>query len=175
MSSYEDTNRESLGSASGSMECACELDQNVEILRRVDVFAGVPLERLKVYALLCKRRRFEKGQFIFQQGEADDKAYILIEGTAQVIRQYEDHSFLVHELHPGAFFGGLALLADVKRLFAVRATTDVEVLTIDRESFRKILRQFPELAEKILDVMIGRIVRMEEKLLERHIHECVIQ
>jgi CRP-like cAMP-binding protein len=57
----------------------------------------------------------------------------------------------------------------------VRATTDVEVLTIDRESFRKILRQFPELVEKILDVMIGRIVRMEEKLLERHIHECVIQ
>lgn len=174
MSSSEEATKGS-GVPKEGMEYVCELDRNVEVLRRVDIFAGVPLERIKIYALVCHRRRIKKGQFLFHQGEPDDKAYVLIEGKAQIIRQYEDHSFIVHELHPGDFFGGLALLADVKRLFGVRAVEDVELLSIDRESFRKILRQFPELIEKILDVMIGRIVAMEEKLLERHIHECVIQ
>ncbi|SMC22796.1 Cyclic nucleotide-binding domain-containing protein [Desulfacinum hydrothermale DSM 13146] len=173
MSSSEETTKGS-GIPEEGTEHVCELDRNVEILRRVDTFAGLPLERLKVYALLCHRLRIEKGQFLFQQGEPADKAYVVIEGKAQIIRQYEDHSFIVHELHPGDFFGGLALLANVKRLFGVRAAEDLELLSIDRESFRKILRQFPELIEKILDVMIGRIVATEEKLLEYHIHECVI-
>ncbi len=152
----------------------CELDDNLEWLRRTDVFSSIPLERLRVYALMCGRRRFRRGEFLFRQGQPDDKGYILVSGKVQMVRQYENHSVIVHDLEPGAFFGGLALLADIRRLFGARAATDVEVIYIERETFRKILRQFPELTEKILDVMIRRIVLMEEKILERHLHECVL-
>ncbi|ROQ92040.1 Crp/Fnr family transcriptional regulator [Desulfosoma caldarium] len=152
----------------------CELDDNLEWLRRTDVFSSIPLERLRVYALMCHRRRFRRGEFLFRQGQPDDKGYILVAGTVQMVRQYENHSVIVHDLEPGAFFGGLALLANIQRLFGARAATDVDVLYIDRETFRKILHQFPDLMEKILDVMIRRIVLMEEKILERHLHECVL-
>ncbi len=153
----------------------CELDDNVEWLRKTDIFSTIPLERLRIYALMCNRRRFRQGDFLFRQGQPDDKGYLILSGKVQMVREYRDHSVIVQDLEPGAFFGGLALLADIRRLFGARAATDVEVLYIDRETFRKILRQFPELTEKILDVMIKRIVSMEEKILEKHLHECVLE
>jgi len=169
-----DTDKLGQGPSTEEPTATCELDDNVEWLRKTDVFSSIPLERLRVYALMCNRRRFRRGEFIFRQGQPDDKGYILLSGKVQMVREYENHSVIVHDLEPGAFFGGLALLADIRRLFGARAAADVEVLYIERETFRKILRQFPELTERILDVMIKRIVSMEQKILERHLHECVL-
>ncbi len=174
MSWSEDTADTGNSQETPAEECMCELDENLKWLRRTDIFAGVPLERLRVYAMLCKRRKCRAGEFLFEQGQPDDKAYIIISGKAQVLRRYRDRTVIVQELEEGDFFGGLALLATIQRLFAVRAATDLELLYIDRETFRKIIRQFPELVEKILDVMIRRIVKMEEKILERYADEFMV-
>ena len=151
----------------------CELDANLDVLRKIPVFAGIPLARLKLYAYLCKRACYRAGEFIFHQGDSDDHGYILLSGSAQIIREYEDHSVFLNELREGEFFGGVALLSDIQRLFSIRAQTRVECLTLDRESFRKLLVQFPEVGVKVLDLMIKRIVQMEEKLMQKHVHECV--
>jgi CRP/FNR family transcriptional regulator, cyclic AMP receptor protein len=155
------------------MGSRCELERNIEVLRGVEVFSGIPLERLKVYAYLSKRLCYKPGDFLFHQGDADDRGYIVISGKAQVIREFKDHSVLLNELDEGVFFGGLALLSDVKRLFSVRAASYLECLSLNRETFRKLLIQFPEIAVKVLDLMIRRIVQMEEKLLQTQTHECI--
>lgn len=160
--------------ANSTETCTCQLDDNLKWLRLTHEFSSIPLERLRVYALMCGRRSFRRGEFVFQQGQPDDKGYILVSGKVQMVRQYENHSVIVHDLEPGAFFGGLALFAKIRRLFGARAATDVEVLYIERETFRKIFHQFPEVSEKILEVMIRRIVLMEEKILKRHMEECVL-
>lgn len=151
----------------------CELETNLDVLRKTPVFSGIPLQRLKLYAYLCKRVCYRAGEFIFRQGDSDDRGYILLSGSVQIVREYEDHSVFLNELHEGEFFGGVALLSDIKRLFSVKAATNVDCLTLDRESFRKILVQFPEVGVKVLDLMIKRIVQMEDKLMQKHVHECV--
>ncbi|ABK18922.1 Crp/Fnr family transcriptional regulator [Syntrophobacter fumaroxidans] len=160
-------------------ECApasrgrCELEDSLEILRNVSVFAGIPLPRLKLYAYLSRKMCFQAGEFLFHQGDSGDRGYIVISGRLQVIRELKEHSVLLHEFKPGDFFGGMALLSDVNRLFSVRAVTSAECLSLDRESFRKLMIQFPEIAFKVLDMMIRRIVNMEEKLLQTQISEGV--
>jgi CRP/FNR family cyclic AMP-dependent transcriptional regulator len=151
----------------------CELDENLEVLRREPVFSEIPVQRLRVYAYLSRRMRYRTGEFLFRQGDRDSRGYILIGGRAQVIREYKEQSLILNELKEGEFFGGLALLADVQRLFSVRAVTAVECLTVDRESFRKLIVQFPEVAIKAIDMMVKRIVQMEEKLLELKVYECL--
>lgn len=151
----------------------CELDENLEILRRIPVFSGIPLHRLKLYAYIGKRVSYPAGQFIFRQHELGDRGYIIVSGRVQVIREFSDHSVLLNEFKEGDFFGGLALLSDVNRLFSVRAVTCVECLTWEREGFQKLLVQFPEVAMQIMDMMIKRIIQMEEKLLQTQLHECV--
>lgn len=151
----------------------CELDQNLEILSRVPVFSGIPAQRLKVYAYLSRRARYDPGEFLFRQGDRDNKGYIVISGRVQMIREYSEQSLILKVIEEGEFFGGLALLSDIRRLFSARAMEAVECLTVDRESFQKLVVQFPEVAVKSIDMMIRRIVEMEERLLAKKVEECV--
>jgi CRP/FNR family transcriptional regulator, cyclic AMP receptor protein len=153
--------------------CTCELDENLQILWKNPVFSGIPLERLRVYAYLSKRVRYQEGEFLFRQGESDDLGYIVTSGRVQVVREFEDHSVLLNEFGEGSFFGGLALLADIRRLFSARAATGVECLTIDRGSFRKLVAQFPEVGVTVMDMMLRRVVEMEEQLLRTEPHMCL--
>jgi CRP-like cAMP-binding protein len=165
---------ETEGAGSQGRRRRSELEENLEILRNVPAFAGIPLERLKLYAYLSRRIPYGEGEFLFRQGERDDRGYIVISGQAQLVREYANHSAFLEILNEGDFFGGLALLADIRRLFSAKAITPVECLTLDRESFRKLLVQFPELAIKVLEVMIKRIARMEEKLMNRAIPDDLL-
>ncbi len=151
----------------------CQLDENLDILRKVQAFSNIPIERLKLYAYLSNRRYYRAGEFIFRQGDKDNLGYIVICGKAQVIRELKDHSILLNELVEGDFFGGLTLLSDVPRLFSVRVVKDLECLTIDRETFQKLFVQFPEAGIKVLDIMLRRIIRMEEKLLKANDQESL--
>lgn len=151
----------------------CELDENLEIFSRVPVFSGIPAQRLRVYAYLSRRAHYSPGEFLFRQGDRDNKGYIVISGRVQMIREYREHSLILKEIQEGEFFGGLALLSDIRRLFSARAMDPLDCLTVDRESFQKLVVQFPEVAINSIDIMIRRIVEMEEKLLETKIQECV--
>jgi CRP/FNR family transcriptional regulator, cyclic AMP receptor protein len=149
----------------------CQLDENLEILRRVPSFSGIPIERLRLYAYLSNRMHFRAGDFVFRQGEQGNLGYVVICGKGQVIRELQDHSILLNEFGEGDFFGGLVLLSETVRLFSVRAKTDLECLTIDRETFQKLFLQFPEVAIKMVNFMLKRIVQMEEKLMQAKAEE----
>ncbi len=145
----------------------CELDDNLERLRQVSAFSSVPLERLKLLAYLGRRICFPDGSVLFRQGDRDDRAFIVISGSAQVIRDLKDRSVILNEFKEGTFFGGLALLANIRRPVTVRARTQLVCLVVDRESFRKVLGQSPDVILKILEAMLERHSRMLDKLLDQ--------
>ena len=157
----------------GEESSRCELDDNLDILRRVPIFSGIPLDQLKLYAYLSKRRHFRAGEFIFRQWETGVHGYVIIRGKAQVIREYEDQSVFLHEYQEGELFGALALMSDGIRLVSVKAVTDLECLTIDRKTFQKLFVQFPEAGIRMLDFMIKRITQLEEKLLQVKAAVCI--
>jgi CRP/FNR family transcriptional regulator, cyclic AMP receptor protein len=150
----------------------CELEENLDILRKVPIFSSIPMERLKLYAYLSKRMHYRAGEFVFRHWESGDLGYVIICGKAQVIRELKEHSIFLHEFKEGEFFGGFALFSDAPRLLSVRATTDLECLTIDRETFQKLFLQFPEVGLKMLDIMVRRLIQMEEKLMQAKADEC---
>ena len=158
----------------GSMGERCELDQNADIISGVDVFSSLSRERLKLLAFLSKRISFREGDFIFRQGDSDDRAYIIVYGSVHIMREYDSYSIIVSTVHKGDFFGGLALLSNISRLFSARATEATEVLLIESESFRKLMLQFPEMAIRVMDSMVKRITQFEDKLLKTHVPKSVV-
>lgn len=153
----------------------CELEVNLDILRKVPIFSSIPIERLKLYAYLSKRIHYRPGEFVFRHWECGNLGYIIICGKAQVIRELRTHSLFLNEYKEGDFFGGFALFADAPRLFSVRALTDLECLTLDRETFQKLFLQFPEVGIKMLESMVRRVIQMEEKLLQFETGECTMR
>ena len=61
------------------------LNEEVEILRNIPLFAKIEPSKLKLLAFTSERMTFRPGQELFHQGDPGDTAYIVIAGTADVI------------------------------------------------------------------------------------------
>lgn len=142
-----------------------EFQQNLEILRQMQFFSSLSLEALKVFAYLCTREIFKLGDYLFQQGDNDGKAFYIVSGEAELIRQDEEGEMVVRKYSEGDFLGGLALVGDMRRLFSLRASTGMTCLVMNREKFTKAMEQFPELMPRILETLAERVRAWEERLL----------
>ena len=60
------------------------LEQDVETLRNIPLFAGLPTARLKLIAYTAEVLHFEPGEVIVQQGDPADAVFIIADGEAEV-------------------------------------------------------------------------------------------
>ena len=142
-----------------------EFQENLEILRQMQVFSSLSLEALKVFAYLCTREIFKPGDYLFHQDDNDGKAFHIISGEAELIRQDQDSELVVRKYGEGEFLGGLALVGDMRRLFSLKASADMTCLVMNREKFTKAMEQFPELMPRVLETLVERVRAWEERLL----------
>jgi CRP-like cAMP-binding protein len=141
-----------------------EFQENLEILRRMDFFSALSLQALKVFAYLFTRKIFKPGDYLFHQDDNDGNAFYILSGTAEVVRKDESGEFSLDKYGEGEFLGGLALLGDMRRLFSLKALTDMTCLVMSREKFTKAIEQFPDLMPRVLETMVDRIRSWEERL-----------
>ena len=94
------------------------IEQEVEILRRIPLFANVEPAKLKLMCFASERITYKSGQSLFEQGDIGDAAFIIIEGTADVIVN-RDGPMVVAQLGKDDIVGEIAILVDIPRTAAV--------------------------------------------------------
>lgn len=163
-----------MNSNSGKNETgeSSEYQENLDILRQIDFFSGLPLEATKLFAYLCRRESCKSGDVIFQQDDEDDRAFFIISGQARLSQRTGRDETGIREYGPGDFIGRMTLLGQIRRLFTLTATTEVVSLVITREKFSKALEKFPDLVQKFIDVLIKDIYSWEKNFLQAHTGEC---
>jgi CRP-like cAMP-binding protein len=149
-----------------------EFQENLELLRQIYFFSGLPLETLKVFAYLCSREKFRQNEYIFSQDEDDGRAFYIINGQAQLERKDNGETIGVREYTTGEFIGGLTLLGETKRLFSLKSATDTTCLVLSREKFSKTMEQFPSLLAKICNAVAKSIDTWEERFLSDRADQC---
>src|SRR5205823_13629205 len=88
---------------------------------------------------------FPFGEVIVREGEPADAFYLLVSGTARVVKRGESgDEVALNVLHGGDSFGEMALLTDTTRVASVRASGQVEALRLDRAVFSALTRSHPE-------------------------------
>lgn len=96
-------------------------------------------------------RRYPAGTVLCHQGALEKVFYILRQGTVKITQQLsETEEVLIALRHPGDFFGEMALIDNSPRSASVTSMTEVDVLEIDEETFKQVLRNSPELALQLL-------------------------
>ena len=153
-------------------DASCEYQENLNILRQIDFFSGLSLEATKVFAYLCSRERFKKGEYLFQQDDEDGRAYYIISGTAHLSQQTEGGDSIVREYGEGEFIGRLSLTGKMRRLFSLQAQSDVVCLTISQEKFGKALEQFPDQLPKLIRVIVENIYKLEKRFIKQRTGDC---
>ncbi len=142
------------------------LKDEVELLRRVPLFAGVEPSKLKLLAFTSDRMSFEAGQTLFEQGDPGDAAYVVLNGSAEVLVNRAGSQIKVADLEKNAIVGEIAILCDVPRTATVRAHDRLETLRISKDQFLRLLAEFPDMAIQIMRVLADRLGRTTAELSE---------
>jgi CRP-like cAMP-binding protein len=122
-------------------------------LAEVPLFDGLSKRQLRRIAKLARVRRFAPGSTMVRTGEPGKSFFVLLDGTARVVRK----SGRARRLGVGDYFGEMALLDGAPRSASVVADGEVLALTIDRPGFTKILRAEPALAQALLGTLAARL------------------
>ena len=142
------------------------LKDEVDVLRRIPLFAKVDPQWLKLLAFTSERLAFAPGQNLFQQGDRADAAYVIISGSAEVLVDSPHGLIHVAEVGAGDFVGEIAILCDVPRTATVRAVQPLVTLKIMKEHFLRMITEFPEMAIEIMRELAHRLQRTTTELTE---------
>lgn len=126
-------------------------------LRQVDWLRGLSDDELRLLVPTVAVRQFGAGEMLMRAGEQGDSMFIVRSGTAEVFGHTADGQIRhLGNYARGDFTGEMALMTGEPRTASVRATTDLEVIEMDREGFTRLFKEHPDAAAGIGDIIAAR-------------------
>jgi CRP-like cAMP-binding protein len=139
------------------------LDDDVGRLARTRPFSLLPREAVQLIAFASEKRRLKAGDTLFVAGETADFGYFVHSGAIALLADGGEPKG-ERRVRAGALIGESALYAETERRVGARAAEDAVVMRIPRETFRRVLAEFPAGAEKIRAELAQRTHRLIDGL-----------
>jgi CRP/FNR family transcriptional regulator, cyclic AMP receptor protein len=134
----------------------------------IQLFGSLPEAELRRLVAVARRRRFDRREVVFHQGDPADSLHLIVKGrfTARAITQLGDTvTAVIHS--PGEAFGELALVeTGAVRSMTVTAVEVGETLAINRDDFDRVRREYPGVNEVLVRLLAARVRRSSDRLLE---------
>jgi len=119
------------------------LETEVNALRAVPLFSAIDPKELKLLVFLSEEQVFHDGERLCQEGEEGDCAYVLLEGDALILVNFDG--------------GEISIIRGIPRTASVEAKGEVRALRIESEVFMKLLREFPDMALEVMRELSKRL------------------
>ena len=162
----------------------------LNVLNKLSFFKDYDDERLRGVLPYLEKESFRKDEFIIRTGSQGNKVYFLVSGKVRVRKvllmnlDYLGYKpmEIVEDLgtfDAGYHFGEMALVGNRERSADVIAEEDCELFSISKESFDRIVRDMPEIGQKILlafcNTLATWIRTYDKKLIENVQNRTLIQ
>lgn len=142
--------------------CKCTIEGHMACAARVPIFSSLGTEELKQIASLIVQKSYKKNELIIEEGSTPHNFMIVNKGKIKVYGYSQDgKEQIMYILTPGDFFGERNLLHNRQADYNAQAMEDTVVCMIQREKFQELLFKFPGISIKIMDVLCGRLEKME--------------
>ena len=128
-------------------------DAKTELLRHAPLFANCSKSELALISGIADEIDLKEGKELTRQGAPGREFFVLIEGTADVVKDGKK----VNSLAGGDFFGEIALIHHAPRSATVTATSPVRALVITERSFKRLLDESPEIQRKVMLALAERL------------------
>ncbi len=142
------------------------LEDEVEVLRSIPLFANLAPAKLKLLGFTSERVVFSRGQELCRQGEVGDAAYVIIEGSADIVVDTPGGELSVAQVERNSIVGEIAILCDVPRTATVRALSELQTLKITKDRFLSLTTEFPEVAVEVMRVLAQRLAATTAELTD---------
>jgi CRP/FNR family transcriptional regulator len=148
-------------------------EETIALLRRVPVFATLAEEDLVRVAEVAVPRRYDTNDVVFREGDESNTCYVVRSGRARAVREHSDgRSITLANFGPGDIFGELAMFDNEKRSATVETLESTEVIAILGGDMRRLMREHPEIAVKLV-AALGRRLRETNERLARQSFQTV--
>src|SRR5436309_15037627 len=136
-----------------------EIDQLVQFLKNVKLFAELSPDSLAKLGTCLKTAEFPPAEVIVREGAPGVSMYIIKSGLVEVRKKdpTTGFDFLVAQLSEGAAVGEMSLLTGKPRSATVTTVQPTVVFTLTRADFRNLLTQHPEISLGLARIMAERL------------------
>ncbi len=137
----------------------------IALLQRVPAFSTLSEDELARVADVAVPRSFGPAEAVFREGDESDTCYVVRAGRARAVREHQDgRSITLANFGPGDIFGELAMFDDERRSATVEAIEQTDVIAILGGDMRRLLREHPDIAVKLLQALGRRLRETNERL-----------
>ncbi len=142
---------------------------------QLPLFEGVPVETVSDLIQASEIEFYDKaGMVIIQEGERGESVGIVRDGFLKVVKQQEnehDPDRILGYIRAGDIFGEAAILDDSPRTASVVTAGKAEVVKIDKDAFRNLCEQHPEIPDRLAKLQQERQESRPDPLLARQLEK----
>lgn len=124
--------------------------EKVALLQRVEAFRAVPTQSLARVAAIAQEIEYEARQALYNDNEAADSMFILLQGEVALLRPGQQ----ARTLGPGQVAGLLAFLSGETEPESAIAAQPVRALRLDQEDFYDAMAEDFNLTRGILRAVV---------------------
>jgi len=129
----------------------------IDVLRQVSLFASLTNDQIVMVADWFRAEMFTTDTMIFLEGDPADRLWVVSAGQVKIVKHTSDaQENLLEVITPGEMFGGAGLLLATHPATAV-AMTSVTALSIERGPYLQLIRQYPDIALRIIQLLGDRL------------------
>ena len=143
-----------------------------EFLKKVPLFASLPDDDLESLCRLVTEQDIPANQVIFTEGEIGDKAYVIMAGEIDILKNSGGKTVLLATRRMGEVIGEMSLLDQAPRFASGRTRTDCKLLSISHENLEYLIDNSPSAARVMLSTITNRlrsteiVLRQSEKMAQ---------
>ena len=128
-------------------------DPKMELLSKVPIFAGCSEDQLRDITRLLTPVDVKAGTTLARQGDYGKEFFVIIEGTAAVLRDGVE----LAKLGAGDVVGEISIIDGGQRTATVVADTDMLVEVATHPEFAGLLNRAPEIAVNMLPALAAMV------------------
>jgi CRP/FNR family transcriptional regulator, cyclic AMP receptor protein len=133
-------------------------------IRRVPMLSPLETGVRKMLCFASERVEFQPGEVLFRQGESADAAYVLLEGTVEIVLRTASGSLLVNSMGQYDILGEAGMFGDLPRSATAVASTRIVALRIPGELFRRAIHDSPAAALQLSQTLAQRLAKTTAQL-----------
>jgi CRP/FNR family transcriptional regulator, cyclic AMP receptor protein len=135
-----------------------------ELLQNNYLFSKLSPKHIERLTACVVGRSVARATSIFAKGDPGSSLFAICRGTVKISTPSVDgHDAVFTLMGKGDIFGEIALLDGRPRTADAIAITDCELFVIERRDFLPLMREEPEIALKMIEILCARVRRTTEQ------------
>lgn len=108
------------------------------------------------------KQKLQTGSYLFDEVDEDSAMYILLAGRLRVVKNIETEPQILGDIAAGSAVGEFAFFTKEKRSASVYAIRNSEILKIDEEAYKSVVKIIPQIAFELPRIIIDRLRQTNE-------------